>query len=189
MPTSYGIYNRNKGKIREGRIKTKLHRYPYRYRLAKAFKGINVEKGLEKSLDGYEIGLKILLATSALEEVREAAKDLQIDQAFGSQGRAFVSEGANKALRRNIRLHKFVIAQARDSIQRNELQRYFDARDNDIIGLAFALRHAFGHGDFTPGGAGITKHSKIYFLEVAESALNYSDQLFDKCVRLLLTYR
>lgn len=189
MPTSYGIYSKNKTKIREGKIKTKLHRFPYRYRLAKAFKGMNVEKGLEKSLDGYEIGLKILLATSALEEVREAAIDLKIDEVFGRQGRAFVSELANKALRRNVRLHRFVTTQAKDSTQRKQLQDYFDERDNDIIVIAFAIRHAFAHGDFTPAGAGITKNTKKYFLEIADSVIKYSDHLFDKSVRSLLSYR
>jgi hypothetical protein len=189
MPTLYGIYNKNKSKIREGKTKTNLHRFPYRYRLAKGFKGISVEKGLEKSLDGYDVGMKILLATSALEEIREAAKSLKIPEIFGSQGRAFVSEPINKSLRKNKKLAKFVIEHADGDKQRKQLLDFFGERDNDIIVIAFALRHAFAHGDFTPGGSGITKKTRDDFLAIADSVIAYSDLLFDKCVRQVLANR
>ena len=88
-----------------------------------------------------------------------------------------------------MRLHKFVTSQAKDSDQRRQLQNYFDEKDNDIIVIAFAIRHAFAHGDFTPAGAGITKNSKKYFLEIADSVIKYADHLFDKSVRSILSYR
>ena len=189
MPTLYPIYSRNKSKIREGKVKTNLHRFPYRYRLAKAFKGISVEKGLEKSLDGYDVGMKILLATSALEEIRAAAYNLKVAELFGGQGRAFVAEPINKSLRKNKKLEKFVVEHAIDSKMRNQLLDFFNEKDNDIIVVAFAIRHGFAHGDFTPGGLGITKKTRSDFIAIADSLIAYSDLLFDRSVRTVLANR
>ena len=79
MPTSYALFEE---KMEQGirlnkTIMKRLSRFPFRYRLAKSFVGIDA-KEVGKTLIGYEAGMKVFLAYTAYEELIQLAKDLGV---------------------------------------------------------------------------------------------------------------
>ena len=65
LPTSFKAYKPLKVTVKSESIKRRLHRFPYRYRLAKAFSGIQDGKQLGRSKAGYEAGMKVFLSISS----------------------------------------------------------------------------------------------------------------------------
>jgi len=178
MPSAYLHYERLKKSIKESPTKRRIHRFAYRFRLAKAFKGIKVDKEFEKSVDGYDVGLKILLAVTAYDEIAPVAKALRVSIAqFGK-----VSDEATKELRANKKFKKFMMACEHKQDYITKLTHYFDGGTDNAIPVAMAIRNVFAHGEFTPGGAGITKANRKAFLSLANLMLDVSERVYYDCL-------
>ena len=70
MPSAYKDYQQKlkTGTIKiNAEVKRRLSRFPYRYRLAKSFVGIDA-KEVGRTLIGYEAGMKVFLAYTAYED-------------------------------------------------------------------------------------------------------------------------
>lgn len=178
MPHAYPIYVKLKKSIKESSTKRRIHRFAYRFRLAKVFKGIKVDKDLEKSIDGYDVGLKILLAATAYDEITPVAKTLRVSVTqFGK-----LSDQATKELRSNKKFKRFIMACEHKQDYITRLTHFFDGSTDNAIPVALAVRNVFAHGEFTPGGAGITKANRKEFLSLATLMLEISEKVYFDCL-------
>jgi hypothetical protein len=70
LPTSHKRLKAIKKQIENEEVKKTLNRFTYRYRIARAFEGINAPDIGERTVRGYAVGMKLLLAYSAFDEIR-----------------------------------------------------------------------------------------------------------------------
>lgn len=185
MPSYYENYLSRKHSITNDEIKRRLHRFPYRYRLAKAFTGINAV-GLGKSKAGYEAGMKVFLAYTAYEEIHDAALLMKARSAQ-AKGNTIRSNNVLAAkLRKNERLKKLLLAHADDEKLRSNLNNFYNGITNDMMVLACAIRNIYAHGEFTAGGAGLVVAADCKDMRsIADEVLDYCDELFRDCTNKL----
>lgn len=195
LPTSYEAYLTQKGKAESlpARVKRGLHRFPYRYRLAKSFIGIDAYTSIStRDLLGYSAGMKIVLAYTAYEEVLRAAEAMNVRGLV----RQISNEGIANQLRKNDRFMnvvKEVIVDYETIFYEDDAVNWlainlkkFINKNNDILSLAKVIRNLYAHGEFTSGGVGITsKATQKPFLDIADEVLKLSDEVFDRCVMKL----
>lgn len=186
LPKNYKAYLVVKEAISNEHVKRRLHRFPYRYRLAKAFSGIEDGKQLGRSKAGYEAGMKVFLAYTALEEVYEAARILDraaiADRQYATRSNI---ELASK-LRRNARLKALLLNSFNSTDLQKNIEDFYRSFNSNIVFVAFAVRNLFAHGEFTAGGAGLIRKSDCEtFTELANEVLAYCDKLFIGCVEIL----
>ena len=105
LPTSFKRLKAIKKQIENTEIKTTLNRFTYRYRVARAFIGINAPEIGERTVRGYAVGMKLLLAYSAFDEIRTVRNLLpKIKPPKGSYTKIISKVLANK-LRENEELN------------------------------------------------------------------------------------
>lgn len=185
MPTSYAAYVNKKSSITNDKAKKILHIFPYRYRFARAFTGVNAPE-VGKTIAGYEAGLKVMLAYSAYETVHKAARILNAKKIPHIKQDLRESVGIANAIRKNERLRHLLITNTDGKNLLQLLTDCFAGKNNDVICVACGIRNAFVHGAFTAGGAGIsTKSSKAAMESVANEVLDYCDEIFTRCVAAL----
>jgi len=185
LPKNYKAYLAVKNAITNDNVKRRLHRFCYRYRLALAFEGINEGGQLGRSKAGYEAGMKVFLAYTALEEIYEAIKILDrnlVDRQLAVKSNIDI---ANK-IRRNSRLKLLLLnSNNREDLQKN-LDNFYKCTTYDILCIACAVRNLFAHGEFTAGGAGLNRKNDCKtFTNLANEVLVYCDKLLFDCVKVL----
>jgi hypothetical protein len=189
MPTSYKEYQR-KLKVGIKRInddvKRRLSRFPYRYRLAKSFVGIDA-KEVGRTLIGYEAGMKVFLAYTAYEDIIAAAQKMGVG-VKSKYRNEIINEKLAKELIRNIKLIEFVRENItdEDEVIRQQVEKFIRGETYDVLFLALAIRNFYAHGVFTATQGGVTNLDKkrVYF-KLADTLLNYCDARFTNCVNLL----
>ena len=185
MPSYYENYLSRKHSITNEEIKRRLHRFPFRYRLAKAFTGINAV-GLGKSKAGYEAGMKVFLAYTAYEEIHEAALLMKVRSAQAKYNTIRSNNILAAKLRKNERLKKLLLTHADDAKLRSNLNNFYNAITNDMMVLACAIRNIYAHGEFTAGGAGLVVAADCKDMRsIADEVLDYCDELFRDCTNKL----
>ena len=97
----------------EEEVKIRLSRFPYRYRLAKSFVGIDA-KEVGKTLIGYEAGMKVFLAYTAYEDLIYAAQELGIENVKAKNENTILNKELAEQLLKNTNLMKFVRNNLRD---------------------------------------------------------------------------
>ena len=70
LPIAYKRVKAIKNQIANEEVKKTLNRFTYRYRIARAFVGINAPDIGERTARGYAAGMKLLLAYPAFDEIR-----------------------------------------------------------------------------------------------------------------------
>lgn len=186
LPTSFKAYKPLKLTVKSESIKRRLHRFPYRYRLAKAFSGIQDGKQLGRSKAGYEAGMKVFLAYTAFEEIYDAAKQLSNGKLPDVQLAVRSNIELAKKIRSNARLKQLLLTNSNSKELQKSIDNFYKCFNSDILCVAYIVRNTFAHGDFTAGGAGLNRKIDCEtFQSIAEEVLFYSDKLFTNCVEEL----
>ena len=185
LPTAYKRLKEIKKKIENEEVKKTLNRFTYRYRMARAFVGINAPDIGERTIRGYAVGMKLLLAYSAFDEIRltrNAFPKLRLNR--GEYTKIVHTNLANK-LRQNEELENLLkIASAvKNPSLKNDIELFFKNQNDDVMCIATGLRNAFAHGVFTAAGAGLTtKRKQKQVDELANAVLDMTDDIALECV-------
>ena len=188
LPTTYKSLKEIKKKIENEEVKKTLNRFTYRYRMARAFVGINAPDIGERTVRGYAVGMKLLLAYSAFDEIRltrNAFPKLRPNR--GEYTKIVHTNLANK-LRQNEELQKLLsIATAvKNPSLKKDIELFFKNKNDDVMCIATGLRNAFAHGVFTAAGAGLTtKRKQKQVDELANAVLDMTDDIALECVSQL----
>ena len=196
LPKHYERYEaqiEKAGKLSQ-KVQRKLRRFPYRYRLAKSFIGIETNEAVSvRDLIGYSAGMKVFLAYTAFDEIITAANEMGIKN-IGTKGNSQIS---NPTLASHLRKNKKLMWIIDQSIQNYEhlfegegrndglaiRLKLFQKQGNDILCVASLIRNLYAHGEFTPGGLGITSEAtKTPFNQIANAVLDLCDDIFERCV-------
>ncbi len=185
LPTAYKRLKAIKKQIDNEEIKKNLNRFTYRYRIARAFIGINAPDIGERTIRGYAVGMKLLLAYSAFDEIRAVRNSIpKIKPPKGSYTKIESKFLANK-LRENSELPKLlrISTAVNNKNLAEQVSSFFENRNDDVMCIATALRNTFAHGVFTAAGAGLTTKRKQKIVdELANEVLNMTDELALECV-------
>ena len=190
MPTAYKDYQQ---KLKTGTIKLndevkiRLSRFPYRYRLAKSFVGIDA-KEVGKTLIGYEAGMKVFLAYTAYEDLIYAAQELGIENVKAKNENTILNKELAEQLLKNTNLIKFVRNNLRDedTLLKVRIEEFIRGETNDVLFLALAIRNLYAHGVFTATKGGVkNKTDKALYFRLANEVLKYCDKRFKNCVKIL----
>ena len=188
MPSAYKDYQQN---LKAGtkrfneEVKIRLSRFPYRYRLAKSFVGIDA-KEVGKTLIGYEAGMKVFLAYTAYEDLIYAAQELGIENVKAKNENTILNKELAEQLLKNTNLMKFVRNNLRDedTLLKVRIEEFIRGETNDVLFLALAIRNFYAHGIFTATRGGVTKKSdKALYYRLADEVLKYCDKRFKNCVK------
>jgi hypothetical protein len=187
LPAAYKRIKVVKSLVEDEEIKTTLNRFTYRYRIARAFEGINAPDVGDRTVRGYAAGMKVLLAYSAFDEIRKVKNDLPIRPLRGEYVKIFDEKLAGK-LRKNLELQRMLAipSAVSNAALKRDIKSFFDAENNDVMCIATGLRNAFAHGVFTAAGAGLTtKKRQLEITELANCLLDRTDSIAMECVEQL----
>jgi hypothetical protein len=185
LPTAYKRLKIIKKQIENEEIKKTLNRFTYRYRIARAFIGINAPDIGERTVRGYAVGMKLLLAYSAFDEIRTVRNLIpKIKPPKGSYTKIINKILANN-LRENEELPKLlkVSTAVNNKNLVEQINLFFDNENDDVMCIATGLRNTFAHGVFTAAGAGLTtKQKQKQINELANVVLDMTDDIALECV-------
>lgn len=188
LPNAYKRIKAIKKHIENEEIKSTLNRFIYRYRIARAFEGINAPEIGERTVRGYAVGMRLLLAYSAFDEIRATSNAIsKLRPSQVPHAKVIDTELADN-LRKNTALQTLVslpTAVKNASVKKN-LVAFFQNKNDDVMCVATALRNTFAHGTFTAAGAGLTtKRSQKYIDNLADAVLDLTDDIALECVAQL----
>ncbi|MDY6895498.1 MAG: hypothetical protein SVO01_08815 [Thermotogota bacterium] len=127
-----------------------VNRFASRFRIAKAFRSIDLEDFSNNTTLGYSAIMKVFLSWSAFEQFMNI---LQMKQKDLNQ--ILKPYEPNKAIRqiknadRNKSFYNFIYARVNNT-HKKYLDKYFDGDLKNITYLASSIRHIFAHGTLTP---------------------------------------
>jgi len=188
MPTSYKDYQQ---KLKAGtkrineEVKKRLSRFPYRYRLAKSFVGIDA-KEVGRTLMGYEAGMKVFLAYTAYEDLIYAAQKLGIENVKDKNENTILNKELAEQLLKNNNLIEFVRENLRneDALLKTKIEEFIRGETNDVLFVALAIRNFYAHGIFTATKGGVTKKAdKAIYFKLADVVLKYCDKRYSNCIK------
>ena len=188
MPTAYKDYQQKlkTGTIKiNAEVKRRLSRFPYRYRLAKSFIGIDA-KEVGRTLIGYEAGMKVFLAYIAYEDLIYAARKLEIENVKDKNENTILNKELAEQLLKNKSLIDFVRNNLRDEDAKLKMriEEFIRGETYDVLFLAFAIRNFYAHGIFTATKGGVTKKAdKALYFKLADVVLKYCDKRFTNCIK------
>lgn len=187
LPSAFERVKEIKKLIQNVETTKTLNRFQYRYRMARAFEGINAPDVGDRTVRGYAAGMKVLLAYGAFDEIRQVKNDLPIRPLRGEYVKIFDEKLAGK-LRNNLELQRMLAipSAVSNAALKRDIKSFFDAENNDVMCIATGLRNAFAHGVFTAAGAGLTtKKRQLEITELANCLLDRTDSIAMECVEQL----
>jgi hypothetical protein len=165
-----------------------FNRYMWRFRLARSFKGIEADEEMTvRTLRGYSEGVRLFLAYSAFDEIRNAeyrinrvsyknGHTLRSDMELASQIRALPE--LKKAIETSPAVNKPEL--------KNSVFAFYRHRNPDLMPIATAIRHMFAHGDMTVGSFGLSNESKRKLIrKLSHLILEKADEI---AMRMLQQY-
>jgi hypothetical protein len=169
-PTEFKQFELIKSTIKNKKCVTLLNRFIYRYRLAKSFKGINVEGIGKTTVMGYSSLLNSFLVYTAFELIAEALKAYD-----------------NKKY--NYKTLAYIYTDTRNEQLKDDMEIFYKGYFDNIIPLSYAIRNCFSHGELTSARCGLNKaiHRKEID-ELSKILLSYCDELFGDFVRQVRIY-
>ena len=188
MPSAYKDYQQKlkTGTIKiNAEVKRRLSRFPYRYRLAKSFVGIDA-KEVGRTLIGYEAGMKVFLAYTAYEDLIYAAQKLGIENVRDKNENTILNKELAEQLLKNNNLIEYVRENVRseDALLKVRIEEFIRGETNDVLFLALAIRNFYAHGIFTATKGGVTKKAdKALYYKLADVVLKYCDKRFTNCIK------
>jgi len=156
-----------------------LNRFMYRYRMAKAFKTIVAVDVEKRTVDGYACGMKLFMAYSAYDELREAERTLINGDRLKTH--TLRNKELAERIRKNTKMKELLLSTTKIEGEglRRVLKKFYEGRNDEVLCFATCLRHCFVHGDFTTARSGLTNKTQIAVIdEVTEVVLKVSDDLF-----------
>jgi len=185
FPTHYTDYLRKSAITRRTDALPLLARFCNRYRLAESFEGM-IAPDVGKTLAGYDVLTKIFLAYTAYEAVVKAARSLRLRDISDPALNASLNPTLAVRLRENFKLMKYLATQDFGTELKNKINLFIDGTTDDIVCVAYGLRNKFAHGDLTASAISTSKKKhRDDLLGLADGILDYSDELFDKCISRL----
>lgn len=184
LPTAFERVKEVKKLIKDKSLIPTLNRFQYRYRMARAFEGINAPDVGERTVKGYAAGMKILLAYGAFDEIRLVKNSLSIRPPKGEYTKIFDKNLASK-IRKNLDLKQMLEIQSavKNASLKREIASFFNGENDDVMCIITGLRNAFAHGVFTAAGAGLTtKKRQLEIDELANCLLDKTDSMAMECV-------
>ena len=160
-----------------------LNRFMYRYKMSKAFQTIVAVDVEKRTVDGYACGMKLFMAYSAYDELREAEMYLKNSKKMNTH--KLKNKELAERIRKNIKMKQLLLdtKKIKDEGLRAELKKFYEGSNDEVMSFATCLRHCFVHGDFTTARSGLTNKTQIAVIdEVTEVVLKVSDELFTKIV-------
>ena len=192
-PTEFNHFELIKSNIKNKKCVTLLHRFIYRYRLAKSFKSINVEGIGKTTVMGYSCLLNSFLVYTAFELIAEALKAYD-NKKYNYTYLAYSNSKICNAIRKNEDLKKFIkdsniYTDTRNEQLKDDMEIFYKGYFDNIIPLAYAIRNCFSHGELTSSRCGLNKaiHRKEID-ELSKILLSYCDELFGDFVRQVRIY-
>lgn len=157
---------------------TELNRFAARYRLARAFNGIDADGYAKDTIDAYGALLKVFLAYSALEQFHKAVKPTRPKQRIHDRWESLaVSPAAN--LRESEAIIQFLINTVSHDRLRNRLIDFQRGSHDNVLIVAMALRHAVAHGFMSVHPEGTSARvSKTFCQQLSRMLLSIADQAF-----------
>lgn len=125
---------------------SELNRFAARFRLGKSYQGLSLADYPEASVSAYSSVLGVFLAYSALE---------QLYQAVGNPKSKIANEWAiydadvYKKLRRSTRILGFLQEKVTSKSLKNEIGKFIEGQDKNILPICQAVRHLVAHGVMT----------------------------------------
>lgn len=185
FPTNYKDYLVKSAITRRTDALPLLARFCNRYRLAESFEGI-IAPDVGKTLVGYDVLTKIFLAYTAYEAVVKAARKLGLRDISDHTLNASLNPKLAMRLRENLKLSKHLTTHPFRLDIKNKVDLFVGGTTDDIVCVAYALRNTFAHGDLTASAVSTgKKRHRDDLLDLADGILDYSDELFDKCIHRL----
>ncbi len=192
-PTEFKQFELIKSTIKNKKCVTLLNRFIYRYRLAKSFKGINVEGIGKTTVMGYSSLLNSFLVYTAFELIAEALKAYD-NKKYNYKTLAYSDSKICNAIRKNEDLKKFIkdsniYTDSRNGQLKDDMEIFYKGYFDNIIPLSYAIRNCFSHGELTSARCGLNKaiHRKEID-ELSKILLSYCDELFGDFVRQVRIY-
>lgn len=184
-PTSYNEFKKLQDLRKHKDFKKGFIRFATRYRLASCFTEIKAE-GIGKTINGYNVVLKIFLVYTAYEQLLQSAVGLHVFGLQAVEKNYIKNENLANKLRKNKLLIDFLIEHSTNSILISQLASFKNFKNNDIVCVSYALRNVFAHGELTATAVGTTfAWQRKDMLELADYLLSYCDETFTKCVEKL----
>ena len=182
FPTRYSEYLVKSASTRKREALPLLSRFCYRYRLAESFEGM-IAPDVGKTLVGYYVLTKIFLTYTAYEAVVTAARKLGLRDISDHALNTSLNPKLAMRLRENIELISYLTVHPFRLDIRNKVNLFINGTTHDIVCVAYALRNAFAHGDLTASAVSTSKKKhRDDLLDLADGILDYSDELFNKCI-------
>lgn len=192
FPLAYKRLQTIKKFIENAETKAALNRFTYRYRIARAFEAIVAPQVGERTTSGYAAGMKLLLAYSAFDEIRQARNSFpKLKPKQGEYTKIIKSKLAEK-LRNNKDLENLLSTEptVKNSALKKDIAAFFANKNDDVMCIATALRNTFAHGVFTAAGAGLTtKRRQQNINELTIAVLEMTDEIAIDCVEQLEAMR
>ena len=156
---------------------SELNRFAARYRLARAFNGIDADGYADDTVDAYGALLKVFLAYSALEQFHKAVP-ARPKQHLSERWADWATSPA-ASLRESDAIIQFLIKTVRNERLRDKLIAFQHGKHSNVLIVATALRHAVAHGFMSVHPEGTSpKVSKIFCQQMSRMLLSISDRAF-----------
>ena len=156
---------------------SELNRFADRYRLARAFNGLEIDGYADDTVKAYSALMRAFLAYSALEQFHKAVKpsgrihlsdrwaDLAISPATELKGSDAIIE--------------FLVKTVSSKPLKNKLIAFQRGEHNNALIVATALRHAVAHGFMSVHPEGTSaKVSQLFCNQIASLLLSIADRSF-----------
>jgi hypothetical protein len=158
-----------------------INQFAYRLRLARAFRGLNLEGYSEKTIEGYNGFFQIFLTHSSLERFLEI-NDYQINQ-LGTilepyDPQIIIVEF--RATDPKDRFYKFLYERINKRLKK-KLERIYYGDETNIAYLSASIRHIFAHGHLTAHASGINPTRVCSFCnDLSDFMIEFMDAQFSK---------
>ncbi len=157
---------------------SELNRFAARYRLARAFNGIDADGYASDTIDAYGAVLKVFLAYSALEQFHKAVKPINPRQHLSERWADWAVSPA-VSLRESDAIIQFLIKTVSHQKLKEKLIAFQQGKHDNVLIVATALRHAVAHGFMSVHPEGTApKVSKIFCQQLSRMLLSISDRSF-----------
>ena len=160
----------------------KLNRFAARYRLAKNFRGLDVEGYANASTgEAYSSVMLAFLAYSALEQLHEATKENPKQHLHDRWADLAISPSAK--LRRAKKILLFLQTQMDSPRLKGHLQAFIDGKTDNSLYVASALRNAVAHGFMSVHPKGTSPGTAARFCDqISEMLITIADAEFTALV-------
>jgi len=132
-----------------------ISRINARYRLAKSFKGLQLDNYSSKTIEAYSSIVKLFLVYSVFENYMNCILDDTEKRIYIKKGNLILhnsDEISEKILKidKNKTFYETIKKFLDHTSQKREIDKFYNDEEHNIIYLISSIRHTFAHGKLTP---------------------------------------